>query len=168
MRNGFVRMHEWIAECMLAESSAFSATSFYVEAFVLPRFVPSDHLYFDYGFRVGDRWEALSEELLDKVRAARPQLEGMASLGVLWDRASRPDVNLHHTELRLCISILQESTARFTEAADAIARWQSEREWENGVLGRCRDVISKVNDTGFAEGIASLENRRPPVDQLLR
>ena len=61
MSRGYKRLHEWLAECFVAEPSAFSATNFYIQAFVLPRFVPTDQIYFDFGFRVGELWQEFTE-----------------------------------------------------------------------------------------------------------
>jgi hypothetical protein len=40
MRFGFVRVHDWVAECALADTSAFSAEAFYLEAVRAAAFRP--------------------------------------------------------------------------------------------------------------------------------
>ena len=72
----------------------------------LPRFIPTEHLYFDYGFRIGGRWEHVSPELVDAVRGALPRLSELANLKGLMTAAALWEVNLHQAEIRLCIAVL--------------------------------------------------------------
>ena len=49
IRFGFARQREWTTECLRYDSSS-SSTDFYLNAFVLPRFIPSDFVDISYGF----------------------------------------------------------------------------------------------------------------------
>jgi hypothetical protein len=99
---GFVRSDEWIAAGYYVDSSAFSSAAFYVQAFVMPRFVPADSLYFDYGFRVNGRWEEVGPELAEAIAAAEPRLAEVATIAGAsdWQR------NINHTEVRLSVAVL--------------------------------------------------------------
>jgi hypothetical protein len=164
---GYARVGEWVAECIVAESSAFSSAAFYVQAFALPRFVPTDHLYFDYGFRIGERWEEVSAEVVEAVRDALPELSQFASFDGLLNAAVQPDVNLYHAEIRLCVSVLTRDAELFEEARELIANWTPAPGWEIDVLARCVELVRDVEEEGFPRGVATLEQRRQDVDRLL-
>ena len=164
---GFARVGEWIAVCIVADSSAFSSAAFYMQAFALPRFVPAQHLYFDYGFRIGGRWEEVSNELVDAVRASLPRLSELASLDGLLAAAEHADLNLFHAELGLCIGVLKRDTELFESARARIANWTSTLAWEADVLARCNDLVHVVGQAGFSEGVATLAHRRQDADRLL-
>lgn len=164
---GFARVGEWVAECIVADSSAFSSAAFYVQAFALPRFVPAEHLYFDYGFRIGGRWEEVSAELVGAVRASLPRLSKLASLDGLLGAAENADINLYHAELRLCIGVLKEDRQLFESAHKRIVGWTPTLAWEPDVLARCEALACSVVEGGLSQGVAVLEHRRHEIDRLL-
>ena len=164
---GFARVDEWVAECIAADTSAVSSAAFYVQAFALPRFIPTEHLYFDYGFRIGGRWEHVSPELVDAVRGALPRLSELASLNGLMTAAARWKVNLYQAEIRLCIAVLLGDLSLFEEAQARFATWTPTLEWEPEVIARCEGLMRDVEHGGFARGVAELERRRSDVDPLI-
>jgi hypothetical protein len=164
---GFSRVHEWIAECVAADTSAFSANAFYVQAFALPRFVPTDHLYFDYGFRIGGRWERVSPELVGEVRRALPRLSELATLDGLLAATAQWKLNLYHAEVRLGIAVLREDVVVFDSTRATIATWTPTLAWEPEVMSRCATLAGAVDRGGFPAGLAELKGRRSEVDRLL-
>jgi hypothetical protein len=163
VRAGFVRRHEWIAECLLYESSAFSRERFYLQAFALPLFIPTDHLYFSYGFRVGNGyWEAVDTKLLKEVRRALPKLEQLATLKGLSTATSdwRRRLDIYHAEVQLCLHALFDERSKLEGIAEQLDSWQTTTDWESAVLQRCKDFSAIVQREGVPAGIAELERRR--------
>jgi hypothetical protein len=167
MKFGFTRVHAWVAECIVVDSSSFSRSAFYLHAFVLFRFVPAKHLHFDYGFRIGSRWESVSDRLVDAVRASRTPLAELASLDGLLGAATRPNVNLYHAELRLCIAVLKGDHGLFATTRECVSSWAVTLPWEPDVLARCEEVTRSVQEGGFPRGVEVLEQRRADIDRLL-
>ena len=166
MQFGFARAEEWTWQCFYADSSAFRGDAFYLQAFVLPRFVPTDHLHFDYGFRIGDQWEAVTAEVVERVRAAVPELERLATLDGLEAKACDAQ-NVRHAELRLCIAALRGDEAAFARERAATAGWDVALAWETEVVERCALVADAVDDGGFGRATAVLADRRAGVDRLI-
>ena len=84
IKRGFARQHEWIAECVYADPSSNSKSMFYLEeVFVLPLFIPTEYLYFNYGFRIGGIWDEVGTELTQALREALPRLASLATIGGL-------------------------------------------------------------------------------------
>jgi hypothetical protein len=167
IRFGFARPHDWVAECIYAETSAFSSETFYIEAFALPLFIPSTHLYFDYGFRIGTSWQDVSPRLAAAVRASRHRLSEIASLSGLHAAASYPESNIHHAEVRLGIDLLTGDTDAFQITREIVQRWEISIEWEREVLDRCQTLLRAVDAGGPGSGIAELARRRDVTRQLL-
>jgi hypothetical protein len=167
MRFGFARVDEWIAECLRAESSSFNSTAFYMQAFALPRFIPTEHLYFNYGFRIGGRWDGISSELVTAIRGSLARLSNIASFDGLLGAATQPDVNARHAEVRLCVGLLTNDMALFKNMSEQILSWKVKLAWEPDVLGRCHDLIIAVDHEGPSRGVAILESRRTGIDALL-
>jgi hypothetical protein len=134
---------------------------------VLPRFVPTDHFYFSYGFRIGGRWEGVTGELTAAVRDSLPRLSRLASLDGLLEAAARPDFDIRHVELRLCVASIREDLARFTSMSERVRGWKTTSGWEAAVLSRCENLIQAVDQRGLPYGATLLKQRRGSVDQLL-
>jgi hypothetical protein len=167
VRAGFVRRHPWIAECLLYESSDFSRERFYLQAFALPLFIPTNHLYFTYGFRVGNGyWEAVDANLLEEVRRALPKLERLATLEGLrtasadWHRNLDP----YHAEVQLCLHALFDDRSEFQDIAERLDSWKTSTDWASEVLQRCKDFAAIVLRGGSPAGIAELQRRRDSLD----
>ncbi len=167
MRFGFVRFDEWIAAGYYVDSSAFSSAAFYVQAFAMPRFVPADSLYFDYGFRVNGRWEEVGPDLAGAVAAAEPRLAEVATLDGLRAEASEQQRNINHVEVHLCTAVLTREESSFIEMKRAALNLVPEVPWEADVRNRCIELAELVEDQGFEAGEAILTGRRGEVDRLL-
>jgi hypothetical protein len=167
IRFGFARAHDWVAECIYAETSAFSSETFYLEAFALPLFVPSKHLYFDYGFRIGHSWHGVTPKLTEAVRASLRNLSEIASLAGLHAAASDPESNIHDAEVRLGVELLSGDTDRFQRTRGILERWEVSIEWEREILDRCENLFRTVDAGGPGSGIAELARRRDSTRQLL-
>jgi hypothetical protein len=167
IRFGFVKSTEWIASGYYADSSAFSSSAFYLNAFVMPRFIPAESIYFDYGFRVDGQWEKIGPELADAVAAAEPKLADAATLDGLLAAASDWQRNINHAELRLCVSVLMRDEAAFAEAKHATTDLVPEVRWEAEVRTRCLEFAALAADQGFQAGEAVLASRRPEADRVL-
>lgn len=166
-RRGFVRRHEWVAECVHADSSSHSRTAFYVHAFALPLFVPTDHLYFSYGERVGGRWEGMSDDLVRAVEAELPKLRELATLNGLVRRAQRPQLDIYHAELHLCVALIQGDTERFDSLSQQVAAWEQHVAWEGPIIDRCSDLIEIARVEGDEAGVRLLHERVPGVLALI-
>ena len=164
---GFVRRHEWVAECIYVDSSSHSRTAFYVQAFALPLFVPTDHLYFDYGGRVGDRWEDVDAELVDGVERVLPTLRELATLDGLRRKAQRPNQDLHHAEVHLCVALICGERERFDALAEQIRGWIEQVPWQRPIIERCVGLAATVHDSGEEIGRDRLRACVPGVLSLL-
>jgi hypothetical protein len=140
---------------------------FYVQSFALPLFVPTDHLYFTYGSRIGTGWQQVNRELVDAVRRELPTLHELATLDGLVRRASRPEIDLHHAELHLCASLIAGDRFHFDRLARDIAGWKESLAWQRPIIGRCAELVEEVRASGDAAGIALLRGRAPAVLSLL-
>ena len=166
-KTGFVRQREWIAECIHMDSSSFSSTRIYIEAFALPLFVPTDYLYFDYGDRVGHHyWEGVTDELVDAVAAHLPILQEFATLDGVMQRAEQPDIDAHHAELHLCVALIQGKRDRFDKMAHALRVWDADQDYENEIVRRCASLAAIVEASGVDAGVSSLRERIPVVMSL--
>lgn len=162
-KKGFIRRREWVVECIYADSSGYSARAFYLEAFALPLFVPTDHLYFNYGRRVGRRWEAVTDDLVRAVEASLPMLEESATLDGLLQSAARPQVDLHHAEIHFCVALICDHLEDFHRLAEEIAAWSVERVWERPIIERCAALTEAVSAEGLDAGTQVLRERAPGV-----
>lgn len=168
MRWGFVREEQWVAKAISADTSSFSAERFYVHAFVVPLFIPTEYVHFTYGFRVGKGWDRVDGDLVRAVVDALPRLDAIATLPGLADVASDWEVNIRDAELQLAIGVIQDDHATFAAMAELLPDWQVEVDWETEILERCRTFVALVDADGFEAGKQELASRRPDVLQLLR
>lgn len=158
----------WVAACLYAQSSGFSKSTYYLQAFVLPLFVPTTFLYFDFGSRVGGGWEGVSPELLKELDSVVPPLLNEATVESVAARASEVTINLYHLEVAICASILRDEPARLPQLR-AIARgWQTEVAWEAEVLGRCIATLDALARDGRESVLTNLRRCRDEVLTLLR
>jgi hypothetical protein len=165
-RWGFVRKHEWIAECLFADSSQFDGRAFYVEAFPLPLFVPTTHLYFDYGFRVGDRWDAVDRPLVAAVRRALPQLAAVSTLQGLREAASVQS-NAYHAEIRICLAVISDDSSALAASRNNLEQLIATAPWEADVLSRSRELLDVLGSSGRDAAIDVLTARRNNVLPLV-
>jgi hypothetical protein len=163
VKKGFIQRHEWVAACFYADSSSYSGSAFYLEAFALPLFVPSDHLYFNYGGRVGAKWEDVTDDLLRAVEASLPRLNQLATLDGLLGCAVRPHVDLHHTEVHFCVALIRGDVESFHRLGDEIGTWNEEQTWERPIIDRCATLAETVRVAGPEVGIGTLRQRAPGV-----
>ena len=167
IRFGFVKTDDWIASGFYVDSSAFSSSAFYVQAFAMPRFVPADSIYFDCGFRVKGRWEEVGPELAHAVAAAKPELTERATLTGLIAATSDWQRNINHAEVRLCAATILEDDVVVDEVRRTLSDFVPEVPWEADVRDRCLKVLRLVDAGGYAAGQEELAGRRQAVDRLL-
>lgn len=170
MRRGFVREHEWVAECIYADQSGFSK-SVYLEAFVMPLFIPADSIYFNYGFRIGSgtrTWSTIDDKAVAAVLSALPQLHKLASVSALIAHASEWKVNPYHLELRLRGSLIQRDERLFTEGNELLRGWKIEVAWERDIIDRCHELVEFVDQAGMEAGVLQLHQRRDSVLAVLQ
>lgn len=165
MPRGFVREGEWVAECFFADSSAFSKDFFYLEAFALPLFVPTDYLYFNYGFRVGG-YEAVTKDVVTGVRKASDRLAKMATLDGLEKSASN-DLEIRTWELKMYSAILRNKLDRAQELSETINGWKIERAWEAEVVERAAKIAALLRGGGRPTALEGLARNRDAVRELL-
>lgn len=164
---GFVREREWVAECLTVNTSAFSKEAFYMEAFPLPLFIPTDTLYFNYGFRIGQRWVSVGQELEAAVVSAIPRLETLATLRGLWDAARSSDF-VRDLEVRVCIALLTGDLDLMAEYAGRMFERPWSRGWEVEVVDRVRTLQDRVMNYGPDSGGELLAEYRTRVRELLK
>ena len=110
------------------DSSAFDQTSFSATAFLLPLCVPTEHLYFNFGYRVrhprgGDRWNMSSPDLFNELsqalrRQALPFLSRVTSLLDFVEAAKSFSKANPHTLRAIAYSLA--GAHRFAEAIDVL------------------------------------------------
>ena len=167
MRFGFVKTDDWIASGFYVQSSPFSSSAFYVEAFVMPRFIPSVGISLSYGFRVNGRWEEVGPELADAVAAAKPELAQRATLTGLLAATENWQGDLNQTELRLCIAAIIRDDDLFNEVRRTLSEYEPEVEWEADVRDRCLGLVRIFDVGGYASVEQELARHREEVDRLL-
>jgi hypothetical protein len=166
-RHGFVRELEWVMEAFFADSSSFSANRVTIEAFVLPRFIPTEDLYLTHGFRIRDFWDEIGPDTAAEILAARPALDQLATFAGLRASADRWRTDPNQMELRLCLDVLERNKRDFRKVARRVASADSEGSpWQEAVLQRCRDLVRVVTDGGWEAGEAVLRSRREAVGRL--
>jgi len=168
MRFGLVQEGAWLAKGIYADSSAFRGDRFFIHAFVLPLFVPTDHLQLTYGFRVGSQWEAVDASLLRAVVEALPHLDSLATLPALSDMAHDWRVNIRHAELRLCIALIEGDEPTFNEMATVVRKWRPQHEWEADVIDRSLSFVATFEDQGRDGAEQVLAARRQAVLEILQ
>lgn len=168
MRFGFVQEEQWLAKCIYADSSGFKAERFFVHAFVMPLFIPTDHLNLTYGFRVGSYWEQVDDGLTGAVKEALPRLDAIATLSGLADLANDWTVNVRDAEVQLCISVLQTDETTFAGMEKVLTQWRPQQDWETEVLERSKAVMATVETGGFEKAKHELAGRRQQVLRVLQ
>ena len=169
MKFGYVSTirNRWIAECIFADSSAFSAARFHLEAFVLPLFIPTTHLYFSYGFRIGTYWEDVSTTLIRAVVDSVPRLHEMTDLRRLIEAAVNWKINAHHLELRIAGAVILDDHQLMSESRLVLSDWKCTVAWEEEVVRRCNDLLGVIDEAGVQSAIFELERRRGKVLGIL-
>lgn len=119
------------------EPSAFDKKSFYVNVFVLPLCVPTQHLYFNFGKRVGTEWNADAPDVFSKVgsalkREALPFLSRVESLHDFVELAMSFSLQNPHTPEAIAyawaragnVALATEELERLVRLLDAKIPWQ--------------------------------------------
>jgi hypothetical protein len=169
MKFGFVSEGEWVARCIMADSSRWSKTSIYVHGFVMPLFVPREYIYMSYGARVGGKlWENVDEELFLAVERELPELNRLATLEGLVECAHLWRRSIRDAELRLCVATIWRNDEMVQEVGDVLeARGEPDRDWVREVESRCAALLKVIDSEGFEAAEAVLAARRPAVLALL-
>jgi hypothetical protein len=170
-KSGFFRRQDWLIDGLSFDSSGFSAELFYLEAFRVPRFVPTDHLYYSFGFRIGPGWkwkrgELLPDQSIKAVRKALPKLQKGTNLQNLWKIAERWSIDLHHAELRLGVAVLNEDQHWIDDLGRLFATFSCDSDWEEIIAERSRELLATVDRGGYEAGRELLGIRRESVDEL--
>lgn len=168
MRFGFVREAEWLAEGIYADSSAFRDDSFFVHAFVLPLFIPTEHVNLTYGFRIGAQWEVVDNRLVQAVTDSLPRLHQLGTLTGLVGLAQNWQGNVRHAELRLCVAVLDGDEVAIDTMISLLRTWRPQQQWEIDVLARSRALAELVENQGLEEASRELAARRTGVLEVLR
>jgi hypothetical protein len=166
IRFGFTRISDWWAECFYANTSAFSKDWFYLEAFVLPLFVPTSFVYFDYGFRVG-AWDRVTPDVVRAVERAVPRLSSIASRDGLWAIA-HDERNVRQVELRAALSVLNGDVVAADSQADILRHMKLERDWEEEIRDRALQLVRGFRTDGWSATLQKLQSTRADVIAVLR
>jgi hypothetical protein len=169
MRFGFVSEGEWVARCVLADSSRWSAQRFYMHAFALPLFLPTDVVYLTYGERINrGYWERVDEELVAAVEQQLPKLNQIATLDGLVEHAADWSINIRDAELRLSVAAIWRNE-EMVEEVRAVLKTRSEPEydWVREVEERCANLLHTIDSQGFGRAVEVLASRRSGVLALL-
>jgi hypothetical protein len=152
------------------EPSAFDKKSFSATVFVMPLFVPSEHLTLNFGDRVrnkgnGDRWSIdmpdLSAELSKAMkRKAVPFLASVESLQDFIEIAQRSlsevtgsrTYNNPHTLQAIAYAFV--CTGEFQQACDALARLLKQLDlkvsWQQAMAERAEAMVAELRDNPSA------------------
>jgi len=169
MRRGFFKLTgEWTAACLYANPSGFSRTTIYMEAFGLPLYLPSDSLFFLFGFRVGHSWEGVEPKLVEEVRKSVPKLMKLADLRAMVKASSRWRIDPYHLEVRLGAGVILEEKSLVEEARRALHEWHIGQPWEPMILERSRTLLDILDREGRSAAMAELGRRREVTTKLLR
>ena len=124
----FVPPAQTILRGISFEGSSFDKTSFYVNFFVMPLCVPTEHLYFNFGDRVrhkggGDRWDKETPSLVDELcdalqRKALPFLSRAKSLIDFAKMASSLSPSNPHTPRAIGFALAR--AGRYPEAVPVL------------------------------------------------
>ncbi len=72
--------------------------------------------------------------------------------------AERPDIDAHHAELHLCVALIQGKRDRFDRLAQAIERWDADRESEHDIIRRCANLAEIVEASGVEAAVDCFVN----------
>jgi len=169
MRRGFFKLTgEWTAACLYANPSGFSRTTIYMEAFGLPLYLPSESLFFPFGFRVGHSWEGVEPGLVAEVRKSVPRLIKLADLRSMIKASSDWRIDPNQLEVRLGAGVILEEKSLVEEARRALVDWKAVQPWEPAVLERSRTLLDILDREGRSGAMAELGRRREVTTKLLR
>jgi hypothetical protein len=115
--------------------------------------VPSDHLYFSYGARVGARWDDVTDDLLRAVEGFLPTLHELATLDGLLRSADRPQLDLYHAEVHLCVALIRGDEKRFRQLGEEVVAWKEQVAWERPIIDRCTGLSETVRAEGEEVGV---------------
>jgi hypothetical protein len=144
------------------ESSAFDKMSFYVNTFVLPLCVPTEHLYLNFGSRVrheggGDRWNIEMPDLAEKLRdalkrEALPFLQPIKSLDNFVDVAKAFSFKNPHTVQAIAYALARVGN---TQGALSALNKLSEQidltvPWQQVIAERAEVLMSELRESPLA------------------
>ncbi len=147
------------------ESSSFDNDSFYVNYFILPYCVPTDHLYFNFGNRVrhngGDRWNIQTENLKQElIKALKEQaldiLLKTNSLNEFVNLAKRHLFSANpHTPKTIALCLAREH--RFPEALAVIHQLIPALDLKVPWQVEIRDLVSGLKSKIMNSPLAAIE-----------
>jgi hypothetical protein len=170
IRFGFVSEGDWIARCIFADSSRWSAARIRIHLFPLPLFVPAPGLSMGRGFRLdeGKLWEIVDEELFGAIERALPELDRLATLESLVEQEDKWEINIYQAELRLCVGVIWRDHAMVDDVRRVLqAPAESEDEFIDGARERCASLVETIDSDGFDVAERLLAARRSDVLALL-
>ena len=117
---------------ILFEPSAFSKEPFYINVFVQPLYVPSEHLVLTFGIRVPGQWEYVPSQI-DTVASlvskgleahALPFFLSLATPELFYENAREkfPEENIHFQQLLVLTAILLRKSADAQRHFDILKR----------------------------------------------
>jgi len=132
------------------EPSAADGRSFYVWVFVLPLFVPTEHLYFNLGKRIGSGWNADSPDLLIELCEAikREALPFLNSMGTLKGLTETPIENSPDIRAQQAIAYGLAITGDIEQALIAldllILSLDVEFPWQQAIKDKAQELSSML------------------------
>lgn len=168
---GFFLESEWVAVGLSMDESR-QKEQFYLEAFLMPLFVPAETVYFNYGHRLRDRdgrqtWSAFDGDLVSLTVDALRDLRTPDPLARLRNMIERQPVTVATLETLLCISLLSNSSRGYREYARMAHDWVVPDELTGAYLERCRRVTRLVDLGGREAALVLFADRRESVRELL-
>jgi hypothetical protein len=138
------------------EGSSFDKASFYINFFVFPLCVPTEHLYFNFGNRVrkrngGDRWSKedpkLVEELRDALKQqALPFLSRAKDLAGFAELAASFSSRNPHTATAIGFALARAS--RSNQAVEVLGQLQTQLdlsvEWQRAIGDLSKHLRAKL------------------------
>lgn len=168
---GFVLDDEWVSVCLFMDESRQEG-GFYLQAFLLPLFIPTERIYLDYGQRLHDWrksqiWSEFDDELLSVVADAVGDLRRPDALSRLQRIATERPLSIYLIELRLCLALLIGDDVGYRRCLQLVKDWNPERDFEIEVLERCRRVSDLVDLGGRRAALILFAERRASVKKIL-
>jgi hypothetical protein len=169
MKRGFVRtVGEWVAAGIYCDNSAHSKTVVYLQAFALPLYIPKVHLWYPFGFRIGNTWDRVDDQAVAAAVKAVPKLMKLADLRAMVKQGDRWKIDPNHLEVRLGAGILLDDRRLVEDARVVLPSWPVERDWEHQIVKRCAQLLDIVDAQGRNAAVAELARRREVVMAVLR
>lgn len=171
VRDGFALDAEWVSVCLLMDESR-QRDRFYLHAFLLPHFIPTENIYFTYGKRLLDSrnaqfWSEFTDELLSLSVGAVENLCKPDPLAALSRIAAERPLDTYLLELRLCLALLVDDDRSYRKHLPLIENWHIEADYEIEILERCRRVAELVEVGGRSAALLLFADRRATVRKLL-